>query len=100
MRDRGVQPERTALAWRRTALAMAGNGLLLVRAGAASHSRGVITASVLVLVAAIVMFSAGAYRKRALLQNAPVRGPHALLALCIVFAVWLAGTAAIAVMLS
>lgn len=46
-RDPGLQPERTAMAWNRTALAMLGNALLVLRVGL--QGQPALTAGALVL---------------------------------------------------
>jgi len=58
----GAQRERTALAWRRTALAFAGNGILLAR----SPDTWIVIGSfaVLALAAALAATSSRAFRNR------------------------------------
>jgi len=94
-RDPGLQPERTALAWRRTALAMLVNGGLLVRAAVESHAPALGTVAVLVLLASMLMFAVGAHRRQALVQAATHRAPHAAIVLLLLAAVWLACGAAL-----
>ena len=58
----GAQRERTALAWRRTALTFAGNGILLTRA---SDTRIVVAAfALLALAAGLAAASAMTFRDR------------------------------------
>lgn len=86
-RDPGVQPQRTALAWQRTALSILVNGALLVRAAAQAHSGGLWFAAVLVVVAALAMFAVGWYRHRSLtleLASPPVHAALMVICLCAV----------------
>jgi Domain of unknown function (DUF202) len=52
--DRGLQPERTALAWRRTGLTLGGAGLLLARVLAPSSLAAALLAGALGVATAIV----------------------------------------------
>ncbi|MFC6354931.1 DUF202 domain-containing protein [Luethyella okanaganae] len=76
-RDPGLQPERTALAWSRTALAISVNALLSVRAGLVGGATAFIVVGVLLLAAAAASVVYGNVRRHQLLRtDVPVR-PHA-----------------------
>jgi uncharacterized membrane protein YidH (DUF202 family) len=79
MRDPGLQPERTALAWRRTALAMLANGALLVRGSIHTDSRVLFMVSMAIVVASLSTFGIATWRHRELMQHDPPRAPHASL---------------------
>lgn len=68
-RDRGLQPERTGLAWRRTALAQAVVAVLLVRLALTRGTAGLLAAAA-VLIGWVVVFAV-AYRR----MGAPRRRP-------------------------
>lgn len=64
--DPGLQPQRTALAWNRTALALAINALLVLRAGFKSDDQALLALGALVGVAAGAISVAAARRRRQL----------------------------------
>lgn len=94
-RDPGLQPERTALAWRRTALSMFVNGALLVRAAAEAGSPALWAASVLIVLASATVYVVGRYRRRALTSGSPQRSLHAGVAALLLGTVWLAAAASL-----
>lgn len=94
--DRGLQAERTALAWKRTALAMLVNGALLLRAAVDSASSRLAFVALLIVLAALLMFRTGSHRQHSLANLQP-RAPHAGLLMLTIAAVWLACGAAVIV---
>lgn len=71
--DPGLQGERTALAWHRTALAHLINGLLAMRARWAMDSAAVMRVAAIVTGCAVLTFGYASVRRRQLLQGAVPR---------------------------
>lgn len=65
-RDGGLQPERTALAWSRTAHGALVNALVLLRAGVVDARRELVATGLLLLVAAGLTYGFARARRRAL----------------------------------
>ena len=63
-RDPGLQPERTSLAWRRTALSLAFNSILLLRTGLHEHHGPLVAIGVLLGVGGVVVIQLSARRER------------------------------------
>jgi uncharacterized membrane protein YidH (DUF202 family) len=81
-RDPGLQAERTALAWGRSALALLANALLIMRAGLTSHHHEVLLLGAMLLVAAIGAALYGWLREREFAQiSRPESAPPIFLAL-------------------
>lgn len=98
IRDPGLQAERTAMAWTRTALAVLVNGLLSLRIGWASQSAGVMLLAIALLAAFAILVAHGAWRRRILLSVLPEIAPtHRAIALTalLAFATSLAGLASL-----
>lgn len=80
-RDRGLQAERTALSWNRTALAVAVNAGLALRAGSQSGRLALVGLGVILLVAAGAVALYGAYRRdRLLFGDKPAAVPAVAMA--------------------
>lgn len=79
-RDPGLQPERTSLAWRRTAFTMLVVSLLLIRDAAQLHSAW-LGATVAILIGASSLLAAiGSLRIRSLHTCGTSGAPHAAVA--------------------
>jgi len=76
IRDPGLQAERTALAWNRTALALLVNALLSLRIGWGSENAWVTLLAVALLAACAFLVAHGAWRRRVLLGVRPHIAPH------------------------
>lgn len=81
-RDPGLQPERTALAWSRTAIAIGVNGFLILRGGIQSREAAV--SALGVALAGFAVYVAFAARRRQVeLSEAVAAKPFPLLLPCI-----------------
>ncbi len=76
-RDPGLQPERTALAWNRTGLAMLVNALLALRTGWTSHQSPITVLGFVLLLASGAIIFYGAWRRRHLVHGHGTIAPSA-----------------------
>lgn len=68
--DPGLQPQRTALAWNRTTLALAINALLVLRAGLQTNDKALLTLGALLGIGAGAIAIAAMRRRRQLAHRA------------------------------
>jgi len=94
--DPGLQPQRTALAWSRTSLAVLVNALVVLRTGAQAGKTPLIVLGILLLVAAAAGVLYSAWRRRQLLQGTPAGAPPAAAMLGAAAVTWLACVGALA----
>lgn len=78
--DPGLQPQRTSLAWGRTALSMTVVALLVLRAGIQNHQPAVLAVGVLDLVCAILLYVTGTWRRAGLIRDEIHQAPAAWMA--------------------
>jgi uncharacterized membrane protein YidH (DUF202 family) len=76
LRDPGLQSERTALAWNRTALAGLTNGGLALRAGIVSDQWPIMMLGGILLVTAVAIITFGVLRKSCLANGEHVLAPR------------------------
>jgi uncharacterized membrane protein YidH (DUF202 family) len=98
--DRGLQPQRTALAWSRTGLAVFVNALIVLRAGLMTEQTLILALGVFLLVAAGLLVVGGTWRMRDLATHGGRSGPPFLLittTVCVSWVACLAGVASIIV---
>jgi uncharacterized membrane protein YidH (DUF202 family) len=98
--DDGRQPERTALSWNRTALAVAVNAALVLRAAFVGglHPE-LLGLALMLLVAAGATVLLGHRRQRHLAAGSTARSVHAHSMLAVVVCAWLACAGGLVVML-
>ena len=95
--DPGLQAERTALAWTRTAFAVLANALIALRTGYVSGSTPLLTLAMTLLLSAACTFIFASLRRHALLREAAAPVPSAVMAsmTAIVLAACLTGVVAV-----
>jgi len=98
--DPGLQPQRTTLAWNRTALAVLVNALLMLRLGEQSGQPATIALGIVLLAAAAAVTAGGWWRRKALERSAAPEAPPAWLLASLVAMVWLACVAGAASILA
>lgn len=94
--DRGLQPQRTALAWGRTGLAFFVNALIVLRAGLQTERLFILTLGIVLLVAAALSVVCGTWRVRHLGAHGANLAPPAILIAATVGVAWIACVAGVA----
>lgn len=84
--DPGLQPQRTALAWTRTAFAVFVNAFLVLRTGEQSGEMLIIALGIVLLVAGALIIGCGAWRLRLLAGSPHPVGPPIIMVWTIVAA--------------
>ena len=95
-RDLGLQGERTALAWIRTALAISVNALLALRGGLTTGEDSITAVGMVLLIAAGACTLCGVWRRRSLLIDPQASAPPAGIILGVALVALLASAAAVA----
>jgi len=95
LRERGLQAERTALAWNRTALALAANALLTIRSGVVNDAPMVLLLGAALLLAAVTLVPLARWRKMQLLGPQTPCAPDPRLMRAVFMVAMLAGAVAV-----
>jgi hypothetical protein len=95
-RDRGLQPQRTALAWVRTGLAVFVNALIVLRAGLVTKQLVILALGTVLLVASALSVVFGTWRVRHLAAHGARVAPPWILMVGTMWVAWLACVAGIA----
>jgi uncharacterized membrane protein YidH (DUF202 family) len=95
-RDRGLQPQRTALAWVRTGLAVFVNALIVLRAGLVTKQLVILALGTVLLVASALSVVFGTWRVRQLAAHGARVAPPWILMVGTMWVAWLACVAGIA----
>ncbi|WP_407713149.1 DUF202 domain-containing protein [Comamonas testosteroni] len=75
MRDAGLQPERTSLAWSRTALSMLVTAAISLKSGFEFHRLEIVTAGACLPIGAVFAWVTGMTRNNEILHTAAVMSP-------------------------
>ena len=94
-RDRGLQPQRTALAWVRTGLAVFVNALLVLRTGIVTNQFFILALGTVLLVASALSVVCGTWRVRHLSAHEALVAPPRTLIVGTMWIAWIACVAAI-----
>ena len=94
--DRGLQPQRTALAWVRTGLAVFVNALVVLRAGLVTRQFLILALGVVLVVASALSVVFGTWRVRHLAAHGAQVAPPWILMVGTMWVAWIACVAGIA----
>jgi hypothetical protein len=89
-RDPGLQPQRTALAWVRTGLAVFVNALLVLRAGVQAERPALVALGVVLLAATVSCVVCGVWRGNHLATHRGLSAPPWILIASTVCLAWIA----------
>lgn len=100
MRDPGLQPERTSLAWSRTALSMLITAGVCLKVGMDSQRLGIIASGIFLFVGALLIHAFGMTRKRELMSSSTLTKAPSGHLVAIISALTLAGAGTATLVLS